>query len=145
MPHVEGDDGSWVMHGMIPKFCILIVDVFNDQEGVGCDSLQCGFALPDGFLPFVVNDDDGFSWIVVADAEELPLHGGGEFLLFVSVVGEWLEKYVANQFVCPRRLYSKPVSMESAGREVETELPPAMTRERDIPACVVLSCPPSTL
>lgn len=34
-PHVEGDDGAWVVDDEVPQVGILIVDVFDDENGVG--------------------------------------------------------------------------------------------------------------
>ena len=34
-PHVEGDDGAWVVDDEVPQVGILIVDVFDDEDGVG--------------------------------------------------------------------------------------------------------------
>ena len=35
LSHVEGDDGAWVVDDETPQICILIMDVFDDEDGVG--------------------------------------------------------------------------------------------------------------
>ena len=101
-PHVEGDDGTWIVNGVCPEGGVLVMDVFDDEDGVWCGFLQDLLALCCGTGPFLVDDDDGLSVEVVLDAEELSLHGCGELLLVVGIVVQWLEEDIADEFIRPR-------------------------------------------
>jgi hypothetical protein len=114
LPHVEGDDGTWIIDRACPKSCVLIVDVLNDENRVWGCCLQHLFTLLNSTVPFGVNDDEGVSLVVILDTEELSLHGGGELLLIVGIVGQWLEEYITNEFVCPGRLNTKSSSVDGA-------------------------------
>ena len=114
LSHVEGDDGAWIFDRVCPKSGVLIVDVLDDENGVWCRSLQHLFTLLCCTIPLGVNDDKGLSLIVVLDAEELSLHGGGEPLLIVGIVRQLFEEYIADEFVCPRRLNTISTSVDGA-------------------------------
>ena len=99
--HVEGDNGAWVADYLIPEVGIPVVGVFNDEDGVGGDSMQFFFVALRCLLRLFVDDDEVLLAEVVADAEELLLLGSVEVLLLIGVVGDALEQDIADEFVCP--------------------------------------------
>jgi hypothetical protein len=115
VPHVEGDNGSRIVDDVPPKGGILIVDMFDDEDGVGCVGPHGFFAALGSLLSLSINNDDWLLAKVIANAEELLLLGGVEVLFLIGIVWETLEKDIADEFVCPRRLHTKPAPMYGAG------------------------------
>ena len=115
LSHIKSDDGAWVVDDAMPKGSIGIIDVLEDEDGIGGEGAEGFLVVLDCRSGLFVDDDDGLVAVVVTDAKELLLEMGGEVSLFVGIVGKGLEEHIADEFVCPRGLNAKPAPMDGAG------------------------------